>query len=204
MFQRILVPLDGSLRAERALPLAARLARASQGMLILLRVVSAVAEDDPETPSQSLVMRTLAQTQMEEADRYLTALASSQALGEISLTVAALPGCVVSTIRTAIQTYKADFHFHGDNRPFFIAESETTQDRTGGVLLKEHESRVEKPIGGEDADLLALEMPAKPKRRAWILQENQRCGASEENLPLLIVPSPGAEYKEWCLIKPGR
>src|SRR5579883_2832769 len=108
MFQRILVPLDGSLRAERALPLAAQLARASQGMLILLRVVSAVAEDDPETPSQSLVMRTLAQTRMEEADRYLTALASSQALEGIPLTVAALPGRVVSTIRSAILTYQAD------------------------------------------------------------------------------------------------
>src|SRR5581483_11924023 len=108
MFERILVPLDGSLRAERALPLAARLARASQGMLILLRVVSAVTEDDPEPPSQSLVMRALAQTQMQEADRYLTALASSQALADVSLTVAALPGQVVSTIQTAIQIYQAD------------------------------------------------------------------------------------------------
>lgn len=108
MFKRILVPLDGSLRAERALPLAARLARASQGMLILLRVVSAVAEENPATPSQSLVMRTLAQTQMQEADRYLTALASSQTLADISLTVAALPGHVVSTIETAIQIYQAD------------------------------------------------------------------------------------------------
>ena len=301
MFQRILVPLDGSLRAERALPLAAQLARASQGMLILLRVVSAVAEDDPETPSQSLVMRTLAQTRMEEADRYLTALASSQALEGIPLTVAALPGRVVSTIRSAILTYQADllvlcaqrnspgqsevigglagqliehidipfllipehgpfpftaharqehpisvlvavdelpptqtlvqavssllvalcgrgqghlhfvptcvlgphppgtaaFHFHGDDRPFPIIESEATQARAGGVLLKERESRAEKPSGGEDTYLLVLEMPAKPKRREWILQENQRCGASEENIPLLIVPSPDAEYKEW-------
>jgi nucleotide-binding universal stress UspA family protein len=270
-------------------------------MLILLRVVSAVAEDDPETPSQSLVMRTLAQTQMEEADRYLTALASSQSLGGIPLTVAALPGRVVSTIRTAIQTYQADllvlcaqrnspgqsevisglagqlteridipfllipehgpipftahtrqehpisvlvavdelpptqtlvqavssllvalhgrgqghlhfaptralgpqppgaaaFHPHGDDRPFSILESETTRDRARGVLLKEREGRVEKPSEGEDADLLALEMPAKPKRREWILRENQRIGASGENLPLLIVPSLGAEYKEW-------
>jgi nucleotide-binding universal stress UspA family protein len=39
MFQNILVPLDGSARAERALPLAARLARASGGKLILVRVV---------------------------------------------------------------------------------------------------------------------------------------------------------------------
>ena len=40
MFQRILVPLDGSTRAEQALPVAARLAQASGGSLVLLQVVS--------------------------------------------------------------------------------------------------------------------------------------------------------------------
>ncbi len=39
MFRRILVPLDGSARAERALPMAARLAQASGGSLFLVRVV---------------------------------------------------------------------------------------------------------------------------------------------------------------------
>jgi len=38
MFQRILVPLDGSTRAERASPVAARLARASGGSIMLLEV----------------------------------------------------------------------------------------------------------------------------------------------------------------------
>ncbi len=40
MFQRILVPLDGSARAERALPVAARLTRASGGSIVLLRAVT--------------------------------------------------------------------------------------------------------------------------------------------------------------------
>lgn len=40
MFQHILVPLDGSRRAEQALPMAARVARASGGTLTLLRVVN--------------------------------------------------------------------------------------------------------------------------------------------------------------------
>jgi nucleotide-binding universal stress UspA family protein len=40
MFQRILVPLDGSKRAECALLVAARLARASGGSIVLLRVVA--------------------------------------------------------------------------------------------------------------------------------------------------------------------
>jgi nucleotide-binding universal stress UspA family protein len=39
MFRHILVPLDGSTRAEQALPLAARIAHFSGGTLTLLRVV---------------------------------------------------------------------------------------------------------------------------------------------------------------------
>ena len=40
MFKRILVPLDGSQRAEQVLPVAAHLAKASGGSLLLLRVIT--------------------------------------------------------------------------------------------------------------------------------------------------------------------
>jgi nucleotide-binding universal stress UspA family protein len=40
MFEHILVPLDGSTRAEEALPIAARVARASGSSVVLLQVVS--------------------------------------------------------------------------------------------------------------------------------------------------------------------
>lgn len=108
MFQRILVPLDGSLRTERALPLAARIARASQGMLVLLRVVSTAEELGPNIASRPPFVRTLVQTQMEEAHQYLTVLASSRAFTGVSLTAAVLPGPVLPTIRKAIQSYQAD------------------------------------------------------------------------------------------------
>ncbi len=39
MFQRILVPLDGSARAEHAIPVASRLARASHGTIIFAHIV---------------------------------------------------------------------------------------------------------------------------------------------------------------------
>lgn len=42
MFQHILVPLDGSTRAEQALPIVARLAHASQGTITLLHVVDLI------------------------------------------------------------------------------------------------------------------------------------------------------------------
>jgi nucleotide-binding universal stress UspA family protein len=40
MFHHIMVPLDGSERAERALPVAARIARAGNGSILLLRVAT--------------------------------------------------------------------------------------------------------------------------------------------------------------------
>ena len=40
MFQRLLVPLDGSVLAEQAIPVAARLARASHGSLFFVRVIA--------------------------------------------------------------------------------------------------------------------------------------------------------------------
>lgn len=46
MFKHVLVPLDGSLRAERALPLAARIVRVTGGSITLLRVVTTPDEYD--------------------------------------------------------------------------------------------------------------------------------------------------------------
>lgn len=40
MFKRILVPLDGSRRAERALRVAARIARVAEGAVVLLQVIT--------------------------------------------------------------------------------------------------------------------------------------------------------------------
>lgn len=61
MFQRIVVPLDGSARAERAIPVAARLAHAWGGSIVLLRIADIPVEYEPalyasyvsQTPSTS-------------------------------------------------------------------------------------------------------------------------------------------------------
>ncbi len=47
MFKTILVPLDGSVRAETALPIATRIAQNSSARLVLVRVVSSVSEHRP-------------------------------------------------------------------------------------------------------------------------------------------------------------
>ncbi len=70
MFQRIVVPLDGSMRAERAIPVAARIARATGGSIILLRVAEPPVE-----------FETLATKQEPEAERSET---TKKYLGEVA------------------------------------------------------------------------------------------------------------------------
>ena len=108
MFHRILVPLDGSLLAERALPIAAQIARANQGMLILLHVGSVGGEQGPDRLPQLVLGETLLQNRVKRAQDYLAALASSRLFSGIALTTAVLSGPVVATIHTALCTYQAD------------------------------------------------------------------------------------------------
>src|SRR5438067_12436012 len=62
MFKRMLVPLDGSGRAERALPIAAHLARASGGSILLVRVVSTEPASLPSAPKPILIQPSERQT----------------------------------------------------------------------------------------------------------------------------------------------
>lgn len=80
MVKRILVPLDGSALAERAIPVAARIARASAGSMLFLRAVSIASEfgvymDDPTVLMQKVIEEDLA-----AANGYLLEVAKSQAL----------------------------------------------------------------------------------------------------------------------------
>src|SRR5260370_950498 len=69
MFQRILVPLDGSERAEQALPLAARLIRAWEGSLLLVRVVMPSREVGLHTREAVPFLRVTTNEELETARR---------------------------------------------------------------------------------------------------------------------------------------
>jgi nucleotide-binding universal stress UspA family protein len=75
MFSTLVVPLDGSPLAERALPYAIRLAQAQQGRLILMRAALAAP---PRTLHGSDWERDQTQA-VAEAERYLTEIAESVA-----------------------------------------------------------------------------------------------------------------------------
>lgn len=92
MFQRILVPLDGSTRAEQALPVAARLARAAGGSLLLVRVVHPPVEYSGGLAPVPLVNAQAIEAEMASATEYLHSVAASSALHGIDTRVEVLFG----------------------------------------------------------------------------------------------------------------
>lgn len=99
MFQRILVPLDGSPRAERAIPVAAHIARASEGTVILVRVISTAAD---------LWSSDTTQTDLTEIERYLTEIKATSNLEGIATEIIALSGPAAFTILHAAHASQAD------------------------------------------------------------------------------------------------
>lgn len=74
MYQRILVPLDGSSRAESAIPIATRLARASGGVVILTQAVMYPYQYDPVI-APLIVTSEYMQRLQDDAREYLTQVA---------------------------------------------------------------------------------------------------------------------------------
>lgn len=81
MFERILVPLDGSNRAEQALPVAARIARASGSSLLLVQVVTQPI--DYSAGWAPLATGEMIEAGMNGASDYLKTMAASQLLAGI-------------------------------------------------------------------------------------------------------------------------
>lgn len=98
MFQRILVPLDGSMRAERAMPVAARIARASGGSMILLRAVEPPVEYETYRAEEESLLESLPKKYVGEAADYLSRTARSEILKGIPVATEEMVGAPDSTI----------------------------------------------------------------------------------------------------------
>lgn len=104
MFHHILVPLDGSPRAEQALPVAARLASASGGTVLLLRVVGLPTAFVPYPAPDPGTLRAIIDADLAKARNSLEALTNRSSL---------------SSIRTEIEVgegYSGCFHNPGGGR----------------------------------------------------------------------------------------
>lgn len=108
MFQRILVPLDGSARAEQALPVAARFARAARGRVILLRVVNLTTQFISYPTADAEFVRAAIDADLDEASDYLERLASSRSLAGIATEIAAAVDLPADTILAMGENHQID------------------------------------------------------------------------------------------------
>ena len=108
MFRNILVPLDGSSRAERALPVAARIAQASGGTVVLLRVVSPSSEFDLYPSSDALTLQTMHDAHYVQAKNYLERIASVSGLKDVRTETNIIAGRPATTILSVVETHHID------------------------------------------------------------------------------------------------
>lgn len=108
MFKRILVPLDGASRAERAIPVAARLARASNGTVILLQVVTLPIDYGGYMTQAPLLSESMMETYLDEAKSYLVTLAKSEDLAGINTKVEVMFGNPAQDIFAVTQSRRVD------------------------------------------------------------------------------------------------
>lgn len=110
MFTRVLVPLDGSELAERAVPVAAQIAHASGGSVLLLKVLML-----PITPVYGPIYAPIEgsipidlEQERAEAQAYLHQVAASSALAGISVQTYTTTGVPAAGILDSIEECHAD------------------------------------------------------------------------------------------------
>lgn len=101
MYMHLLVPLDGSERAERALPVAERIARANKGRITLIQAMSLPLPIGAPYDTAALSAYSIEQGEA-EATAYLTRIAGRPLLSGLQVeTVAATGGPALSILDTA-------------------------------------------------------------------------------------------------------
>lgn len=108
MFTKILVPLDGTERAEQALPTAARLARADGSTLALVRVVPMPPITGPFATGSGVEAAHITESERGEANEYLSYLSSSPTLHGITKTRSVVFGASAATIVEEVKGQHAD------------------------------------------------------------------------------------------------
>ena len=109
MLQRILVPLDGSPFAEQSLPVAARIARASKGSLLLVQVVTKAVEYGlyPERHAIAL-QEELLKTEYDAAMYYLTRVTYKEELVGLDKQIEVLSGEPADRLLSLMKGHQID------------------------------------------------------------------------------------------------
>jgi len=108
MFKQILVPLDGSSRAEQALPVAARLARASGGSIVLMQVAKLPMDYGGGFTQVPLLTEQIIETELDNADDYLKSVATSDTCRGITIKTEAMFGQPLQDILSVAESRQVD------------------------------------------------------------------------------------------------
>jgi nucleotide-binding universal stress UspA family protein len=101
MFTKILVPLDGSALAEKALPFAADTAKAHGAKLVLLRVIHLIFLEEPVTEAEQTVIA----KEKERAGKYLEGVAKELRVEGLGVKADVGEGEIANTV---LETAKAE------------------------------------------------------------------------------------------------
>jgi nucleotide-binding universal stress UspA family protein len=178
MFERILVPLDGSTRAEEAIPVAARIARAFGGSILLLQVVIPPVSTGKYSVPEMYPKRETDE-ELTEANEYLKTVALLEELSHIPIEKQALVGEVAPAILDAAHSLHATLivlNSHGytgfkrwmlgsvaekiirhASIPVVVVRGRMAEPATTG----EHPVRILAPLDGSALSEAALEPAAK-------------------------------------------
>lgn len=107
MFQRIVVPLDGSALAEQAIPVAARVARASAAQMLLVRAIAPPMTYGVVDDGVSLRSR-IVQEDAEAARTYLRRIARSAPMADLASDTIVEVGAPANAILDAAERRGAD------------------------------------------------------------------------------------------------
>jgi nucleotide-binding universal stress UspA family protein len=108
MLKRVLVPLDGSARAEQGLPVAARLAQAVGGTVVLLRVVTIPNEFVAYVTLEPIATQSVINATLEEARTSLERLTGSDSLAGVHTETEVLLGQAAATILSVVDSHHID------------------------------------------------------------------------------------------------
>ncbi len=146
MFQRIVVPLDGSQLAEQAVGVAAQLARYCRAGIVLLRVIHAPVRIGARLDPTQLILE-WAESRRLHALQYLEGIKTATSLSELEVDIDTTEGSPATAIVAATDLYDSDcivMSSHGQSGPirtlFGSVSRGVLHSSTRPVLVVHHQA----------------------------------------------------------------